>query len=93
MKGITLLVAMVAGFTWAIGNAAYGQDATALRLIEEDVRIPASGGHYTIAARILRPEGAGPKSTCLCGRRTRSQLRGAPALVDVGACHPAERRS
>lgn len=60
MKGITLLVAMVAGFTWAIGNAAYGQDATALRLIEEDVRIPASGGHYTIAARILRPEGAGP---------------------------------
>jgi dienelactone hydrolase len=29
------------------------------RLIQEDVRIPAAGGRYTLAATILRPEGQG----------------------------------
>ena len=30
------------------------------RLIQEDVRIPAQGGKYSLAATILRPEGPGP---------------------------------
>ena len=30
------------------------------RLVQEDVRIPAANGRYTIAATILRPEGQGP---------------------------------
>src|SRR5262249_59690877 len=29
-------------------------------LVDEDVRIPVSNGNYTIAARILRPDGDGP---------------------------------
>jgi len=30
------------------------------KLIQEDVRIPAQGGHYEVAATILRPQGEGP---------------------------------
>lgn len=63
MRGISLLVILVALLSWAIGNAAYAQDETAqfgVRLLEEDVRIPARDGNYAIAARILRPEGDGP---------------------------------
>ena len=29
-------------------------------LVEEEVRIPAAGGQYTLAATILRPRGEGP---------------------------------
>ena len=58
MKAISLLVVLVATLCWALGNFAYGQDAD-VALIDEDVRIPASSGNYTIAARILRPEGSG----------------------------------
>lgn len=61
MKGIVLLVALVAGLCWGIGNVAYAQGEFAgVPLIEEDVRIPASAGDYTIAAKILRPDGPGP---------------------------------
>jgi dienelactone hydrolase len=60
VKGITLLVSMVAVLVWAIGSAAYGQELAQVRILEEDVRIPAHQGHYTIAARIVRPEGSGP---------------------------------
>lgn len=63
MRGMSLLVALVAILSWAIGNVAYAQESlsfTALRLVEEEVRIPSSGGNYNIAAKILRPEGAGP---------------------------------
>jgi len=46
---------------WAIGNLAYAQqEFAAVRLIDEDVRIPVSNGNYGIAAKILRPDGAGP---------------------------------
>jgi len=46
---------------WAIGNVAYAQqEFAAVRLIDEDVRIPVSNANYSIAAKILRPEGAGP---------------------------------
>ena len=63
MRGITLLVAMVAMLCWAIGNVAYAaapEDFSGVRLVEEDVRIPVLDGNYTIAAKILRPEGLGP---------------------------------
>ena len=61
MRGITLLVALVAVLSWAIGNVAYAQDDfTRVRLVEEEVRIPGNNGNYNIAAKILRPEGAGP---------------------------------
>jgi dienelactone hydrolase len=42
---------------------AYAQDGSAqfgARMIEDDVRIPARSGTYTIAAKVLRPEGPGP---------------------------------
>src|SRR5262245_12392153 len=46
---------------WVIGNLAYAQqEFPAVRLIDEDVRIPVNNGSYSIAAKILRPEGAGP---------------------------------
>lgn len=61
MRGITLLVALVAVLSWAIGNVAYAQDDfTRVRLVEEEVRIPGNNGNYNIAAKILRPEGVGP---------------------------------
>jgi dienelactone hydrolase len=61
VRGIGLLVAIVAVLCWAIGNVAYAQgDFGSVRLVEEDMRIPASNGNYTIAAKILRPEGEGP---------------------------------
>lgn len=61
MRGIALLVALVAMLCWAIGNLAYAQqEFAAVRLMDEDVRIPVSNGNYSIAAKILRPDGAGP---------------------------------
>ena len=63
MRGISLLVVLVAFLSWAIGSVAYAQGGLGTfgpRLVEEDVRIPASNGNYTIAAKIVRPEGAGP---------------------------------
>jgi dienelactone hydrolase len=57
-----LLVVLVALLSWGIGNVAYAQGGTqfGVPLTEENVRIPARNGNYTIAARILRPEGPGP---------------------------------
>jgi dienelactone hydrolase len=61
VRGISLLVAIVAVLCWAIGNVAYAQDDFSnVRLVEEEVRIPGNGGNYNIAAKILRPEGQGP---------------------------------
>ena len=96
MRGITLLVALVALFSWAIGNLAYAQqDSAAVRLIGEDVRIPVSNGNYSIAARILRPDGAGPYGAIILNhgaavsaedRRTES-----PDLLIHTAAHFARR--
>ena len=45
----------------AVSGAAIAQEAQfGPRLIHEDVRIPAAGGLYSVAATILRPEGNGP---------------------------------
>jgi dienelactone hydrolase len=56
-----LLVALVAMMCWAIGNLAYAQGNFAdVALVDEDVRIPVSSQNYSIAAKILRPDGPGP---------------------------------
>jgi dienelactone hydrolase len=61
VRGITLLVALVAAATWTIGKFAYAQEeSSSVRLVEEDVRIPGHSANYMIAAKILRPEGQGP---------------------------------
>src|SRR5262245_42947087 len=45
----------------AISAVAFAEDQTlGPRLVQEEVRIPAAGGRYSIAATILRPEGEGP---------------------------------
>src|SRR5262245_49625487 len=56
LRGSALLGALVGLLCFFIGEAAYAQ----LGVVEQDVRIPVNGGSYTIAARILRPEGEGP---------------------------------
>src|SRR6185295_11165908 len=62
MRGMSLLVVLVALLSWAIANIAYAQGSNLadVPLIDEDVRIPVSNGNYTLAAKILRPDGAGP---------------------------------
>ena len=64
MRGISLLVVLVALLSWAIGHLAHAQPLGAAEagvgLVEEDVRIPSRNGDYSIAARILRPDGDGP---------------------------------
>src|ERR1051325_8005334 len=75
---MTLLVALVAALCWVIGNLAYAQEETSgVRLVDEDVRIPVNNGKYTLAARILRPDGAGP-----CGA----------VVLNHGAAGSAEER-
>jgi dienelactone hydrolase len=51
-----LLSAMVGLLSFFIGEAAYAQ----FGLVAEDVRIPVANGAYTIATRIVRPQGTGP---------------------------------
>jgi dienelactone hydrolase len=61
VRGLSLLVVLVAALCWLIGNLAYAQqDSVGVRLLDEDVRIPSSSGNYSIAAKILRPDGPGP---------------------------------
>ena len=57
MRALALLLGlMAAGFAAAGDERPYHGAG----LVEEQVRIPAAGGRYEIAATILRPEGAGP---------------------------------
>lgn len=73
MRGIAALVAMVALLCWAIGNLAYAQAAALhgeAKLIDEEVRIPGRSGDYTIAATILRPDGAGPYGALILNHGT-----------------------
>jgi dienelactone hydrolase len=63
--GVIAACVFVAGQAIA-GDASYrfaaitDESAIGPRLVQEDVRIPARGGRYEIAATILRPEGVGP---------------------------------
>jgi len=63
VRGIAILVALVAALSWGSATIVYGQDAAAqssINIVEEHVRIPSRAGNYTIAATIVRPEGSGP---------------------------------
>jgi len=51
-----LLLAIVLLLCWPASDAGRLEGG----LLEEHVRIPSAGGRYTIAATILRPQGAGP---------------------------------
>ena len=46
------------------------------RLIQEDVRIPAASGRYSLAATILRPEGAGPYGAVILNHGTPGSASG-----------------
>jgi dienelactone hydrolase len=93
---VTLLAALVAIFSWAIASLAYGQDGfVGTKLVDENVRIPVSNGNYSIAAKILRPDGAGPYGAIVLNhgaavsaeeRRTES-----PELLIHTAAHFARR--
>jgi len=86
VRGISLLVVLVAFLSWAVGNAAYAQDETAqfgVRLVEEDVRIPARNGNYTIAAKVLRPEGKGPYGAIVLNHGAPVSAEERPVLLDT----------
>ena len=96
MRGMGLLVVLVAAISWAIGNLAYAQGNFAdFALVDEDVRIPVSSQNYSIAAKILRPDGPGPYGAIVLNhgaavsaeeRRTES-----PELLLHTAAHFARR--
>ena len=46
------------------------------RLVQEDVRIPAANGRYTLAATILRPEGEGPYGAIVLNHGTPGSASG-----------------
>ena len=55
------LIRLLVCLCLCIAGTAIAQDSVlGPRLIQEDVRIPAQGGKYSLAATILRPEGPGP---------------------------------
>jgi len=62
---------------WLAGAAsfgAYADETFGPRLVQEDVRIPA--GRYTIAATILRPDGAGPYGAVVLNHGTPGSATG-----------------
>ena len=68
VTSLGIFVAVVAACVFATGEALADETASKTadfpslgpKLIQEDVRIPARGGSYEVAATILRPEGKGP---------------------------------
>jgi hypothetical protein len=60
-----------------IASAAFADDsAFGPRLVQEDIRIPAGNGRYSIAATILRPEGAGPYGAIVLNHGTPGSATG-----------------
>jgi len=60
-----------------IASAAFADDAAfGPRLVQEDIRIPAGNGRYSIAATILRPEGAGPYGAIVLNHGTPGSASG-----------------
>jgi len=60
-----------------IASAAFADDsAFGPRLVQEDIRIPAANGRYSIAATILRPEGAGPYGAIVLNHGTPGSATG-----------------
>ena len=56
-KGEKMLRLFACLCLWIAGAAVADENVLGPRLVQEDVRIPAPGGRYTLAATILRPEG------------------------------------
>jgi dienelactone hydrolase len=59
VRGIFILVGLVAGLSWGSATFVYGQDAagqSSITIVEEHVRIPSRAGNYTIAATVVRPD-------------------------------------
>lgn len=65
------------------------------KLIQEEVRIPVQGGGYSVAATILRPDGAGPFGAVVLNHgvpgSARERMRESPA-VDFNAAAPVFAR-
>ena len=60
-----------------IASAAFADDAAfGPRLVQEDIRIPAGNGRYSIAATILKPEGAGPYGAIILNHGTPGSATG-----------------
>lgn len=55
-----LLVVIVAVLCWGAGWLVEALPSAQSRFVQEQVRIPAQGGRYTLAVTILRPRGDGP---------------------------------
>ena len=95
MRGISLLVVLVALLSWGVGNIAYAQGTFGLRLVEEDVRIPARNSNYSIAAKIVRPEGEGPFGAIILNHgapvSAEERLQESPELLAHTAAIFAER--
>ena len=69
------ILRVLAWLCLAVSGAAAAQEGTfGPRLIQEDVRIPA--GRYSIAATVLRPEGAGPYGAVVLNHGTPGSASG-----------------
>jgi len=61
----------------AISGAAYAEESVfGPRLVQEEVRIPAANGRYTLSATILRPEGEGPYGAVVLNHGTPGSASG-----------------
>src|SRR5262245_1759093 len=61
----------------AISAVAFAEDnVLGPRLVQEDVRIPAANGRYSLAATILRPEGQGPYGAIVLNHGTPGSASG-----------------
>jgi dienelactone hydrolase len=71
------VVRLIAWLCVAMSTATFAEDQTlGPRLVQEDVRIPAAGGRYSIAATILRPEGPGPYGAVVLNHGTPGSASG-----------------
>jgi dienelactone hydrolase len=62
-----------------ISAIAFAQDSFGPRLVQEEVRIPAGNGNYSIAATILRPDGRGPYGAVILNHGTPGSASGRAA--------------
>jgi dienelactone hydrolase len=59
-----------------VASVAFAEEMLGPRLVQEEVRIPAANGRYSIAATILRPEGAGPYGAVVLNHGTPGSASG-----------------
>src|SRR6266508_1965432 len=93
MGALALLLGLIAVGFVAAGD---GRSYHGPKLIEEQVRIPAAGGRYEIAATILRPEGAGPYGAMVLNHGVSASAReraeeSSELLIGAASAGPAAR--